>query len=169
MCFSNKFKVFLNMSNNIKNLAIFAIAFFASVLPLSVSAAGKTVGEHLKDHGVTELSNFFVFATVAAAFVGFIIVILCLSGMATIKLAANSPMGQKAESIGMMNFGLGTVIGGAMGVAGTIFYFLVASAAGSDADTSAFDKLKSSSIEHSQVNDSIARMDHNFIIVNTRV
>lgn len=128
----------------VKCLAAFPLLFVSAT---AFANSKQSLGQHVAGHGVSEISNFFSFLSVGVAFIGFAVTAACLVGMATIKLYANSPMGQKAEAIGMMNFFIGGIIGAALAALGTIFYMFVFTAVGSSADTSAFDKLKSSSIE----------------------
>ncbi|WP_286241095.1 hypothetical protein [Neptuniibacter halophilus] len=110
--------------------------------------ADKSFGQHLSDHGVKEMGLLFNVLTLGAAFVGFVLGLVCLYGMASIKMFPNSPGAQKFEQAGMGGLAIGLVICMFMIVFGSAVYYFIGTAAGTEADTSAFDKLKGSAIEH---------------------
>lgn len=137
---------YITMKNKLAQLSL------SIPLMLAASSAfaekGVTFGSHLNTHGANELSNFFTILTIGGALVGFVIGLVCLFGMASIKMYPNSPVAQKFETAGMGGLFVGLILGGAMMAFGTIAYMFIATAGGSGADTSAFDKLKGSSIEY---------------------
>jgi hypothetical protein len=142
-----------------KNIIKAIIVLGSISLALQAQAASESFGNHLAGHGTTELSAWFNFISLAVAFAGFLVVVGCLGGMITIKMASGTPMGQKAEAIGMMSFMFGAIIGGLLGAAGTVFYLFIATAAGSSADTEAFDKLNSHIIFEEVIQPDLSNLD----------
>lgn len=154
----------LKMYKKIKSLGSITLLMLVSID--TYAANSQSFGEFLSGHGVSELQRYFSFLIIAVALIGFAIVALCLVGMAMMKLKPNSPVTQQFEQAGMGGLAMGILLGSAMMALGSIVYFFIGTSAGTGADTSAFEKLKSSAYIETKLTPEasrIASLDLNYI------
>ena len=114
----------------------------------STQASAASIGDLAGGQWTTELQSLFLFGGIAFAFVGFILVGICLYGIASIKVFPNAPGSQRFESAGVGGLFAGALASAGLIVLSSLVAYFFGSVAGDSADTDAFDRLKSSSIQY---------------------